>query len=165
MVVLILFRLKGLKNLRVADGSAIPKVKSARKDSNWEKQIFWEFVFLKLNKNVVYNYPKNLIPYLQIMGANTNAPIIMIGERAADFIIKAWKSTNTKVYTANYLFLLTMSSSLNIWKFLNIKINKRRSYIAKTFSQKIKNHQEIGSGSSLLLLLAISKFLQFKLKM
>ena len=45
-------RVKGLRNLRVADGSAMPK----------------------------------------IVGGNTNAPIIMIGERAADFIMSDWKN-------------------------------------------------------------------------
>jgi len=49
-------RLKGLKNLRVADGSAIPK----------------------------------------IMGGNTNAPIIMIGERAAAFILQDWPVTSNQ---------------------------------------------------------------------
>jgi len=45
-------RVKGIENLRVADGSAMPK----------------------------------------IVGGNTNAPIIMIGERAADFIMSDWKN-------------------------------------------------------------------------
>ena len=48
-------RVKGIENLRVADGAAMPK----------------------------------------LIGGNTNAPIIMIGERAADFINKDWQKAST----------------------------------------------------------------------
>merc|ERR1712168_269028 len=53
-------KVKGLKNLRVADGAAMPK----------------------------------------IIGGNTNAPIIMIGERAATFIINDWDTSRDD--TENY---------------------------------------------------------------
>jgi len=54
-------RVKGIENLRVADGAAMPK----------------------------------------LIGGNTNAPIIMIGERAADFINKDWEKSSTTAKGVN----------------------------------------------------------------
>ena len=54
-------RVKGIENLRVADGAAMPK----------------------------------------LIGGNTNAPIIMIGERAADFINKDWETYSTTAKGVN----------------------------------------------------------------
>ena len=54
-------RVKGIENLRVADGAAMPK----------------------------------------LIGGNTNAPIIMIGERAADFINKDWEISSTTAKGVN----------------------------------------------------------------